>query len=790
MTINTKWIFGHCAVVHHLAGRTQQPGKIVVAAFGEDPSKINPETGKPGVRLPPKVAHFDIGDPAPVHKHLCEIAGQPHYNAYMPLAIFRPDLPAGSKGAEKDIVGCFGLVADFDDADAARWAERLPIPPQYVLETSAGRFQAFYLFTKPVPPEAAKPVAERLKAYAGCDHGTADISHVWRVAGTLNWPNAKKVNEGRAAEPQLVKVAQLFDGKTIAFEKLAAALPDDGAAKTSKPGGTSSKNRRRAGPHPASVEGTLEYQEAQLTLAFLPEELQDEIRRPAEGDRSKALFRVIARLIKERDLPDDIIENLIYAHPKGIGEKYADRSDLDKEIARIRRKAGDPFAALVEEFNEQYAVVDDNGKTCVVYRRWDDTLGREYVVSSSFHDFRNLHLNEYVEYTDSRGRERSAPKAQIWLTHADRRTYKGGLRFLPGVTECPDDVYNLWAGWSVEARAGDWSLIKAHIKDVLCSGNQHRFEYLINWLARAVQQPGAQGEVAVVLRGARGTGKGAFARAFGALFGQHFLHLSDARHLTGNFNAHLRDACVVFADEAFYAGDKQHEGQLKRLVTEPTLMIEPKFRNAAPARNCLHVIVSSNEEWVIPAGTDERRFFVLDVSPCRQKDFRYFEALDAELRNGGAEAMLHDLLQHDLTGFNVRDVPSTEALLDQKVQSFRGPEGWWYEVLTEGTCPGAAGTGEGGFEPEFSDQDWTQPIRVARSALYEDYLEYSQRMREYRPAPKSQFAKLLRKFVPAVTDERPRQGTGRNRLYVMPPLAECRVNFEGLVGGPIPWQDN
>ena len=104
------------------------------------------------------------------------------------------------------IVACFGLVADFDDADAARWADRLPIPPQYVLETSSGRFQAFYFFTKPVPPEAAKPVAERLKAYAGCDYGTADISHVWRVAGTLNWPNAKKVNEGRSAEPQLVKV--------------------------------------------------------------------------------------------------------------------------------------------------------------------------------------------------------------------------------------------------------------------------------------------------------------------------------------------------------------------------------------------------------------------------------------------------------------------------------------------------------------------------------------------------------------------------------------------------------
>ena len=337
-----------------------------------------------------------------------------------------------------------------------------------------------------MPPEAAKPVAERLKAYAGCDHGTADISHVWRVAGTLNWPNAKKVNEGRSAEPQLVKVVQRFLGETIAFEKLAAALPEDGTAKSSKPGGTSSKNRRRAGPHPASVEGTLEHQEAQLTLAFLPEELQDEIRRLAEGDRSKALFRVIARLIEEGDLPDDLIEKLIYAHPKGIGEKYADRDDLDVEIARIRRKTGDPFSAVVDEMNGRYAVVDDNGKTCVVYRTRDDTLDREYVVSSSFHDFRNLYLHECVVFTANGKRSRDT-KAEIWLSHPDRRTYKRGLRFLPGVTECPEDVYNLWAGWSVEPRAGDWSLTKAHIKDVLCSGNQHRFEYLINWLARAVQ---------------------------------------------------------------------------------------------------------------------------------------------------------------------------------------------------------------------------------------------------------------------------------------------------------------
>jgi hypothetical protein len=33
---------------------------------------------------------------------------------------------------------------------------------------------------------------------------------------------------------------------------------------------------------------------------------------------------------------------------------------------------------------------------------------------------------------------------------------------------------------------------------------------------------------------------------------------------------------LLFADEAFWAGDRKGEGALKRMVTEPTLFIEQK----------------------------------------------------------------------------------------------------------------------------------------------------------------------------------------------------------------------
>ena len=50
--------------------------------------------------------------------------------------------------------------------------------------------------------------------------------------------------------------------------------------------------------------------------------------------------------------------------------------------------------------------------------------------------------------------------------------------------------------------------------------------------------------------------------------------LFGTKHLVGNFNAHLRDKLLVFADEAFWAGDKRAEDQLKAMVTEENNIVE------------------------------------------------------------------------------------------------------------------------------------------------------------------------------------------------------------------------
>jgi hypothetical protein len=70
----------------------------------------------------------------------------------------------------------------------------------------------------------------------------------------------------------------------------------------------------------------------------------------------------------------------------------------------------------------------------------------------------------------------------------------------------------------------------------------------------------------------------------------------------------------LFADEAFWAGDKKGESVLKGLITERTLVIEQKGIDAVQWPNRLKVMMAANAAWVVPASYHERRFAVFDVS--------------------------------------------------------------------------------------------------------------------------------------------------------------------------------
>src|SRR6516162_6777133 len=100
-----------------------------------------------------------------------------------------------------------------------------------------------------------------------------------------------------------------------------------------------------------------------------------------------------------------------------------------------------------------------------------------------------------------------------------------------------------------------------------------------------IRTQGKRPEVALALKGLKGTGKGVFMYSMLKAFGPHGMEVHNRQHLTGKHNKHLQNRLLVCADEAVWAGDKQAEGMLKGMVTDRTLTIEPKQIDAFPWPN-------------------------------------------------------------------------------------------------------------------------------------------------------------------------------------------------------------
>jgi hypothetical protein len=423
----------------------------------------------------------------------------------------------------------------------------------------------------------------------------------------------------------------------------------------------------------------------------------------------------------------------------------------------------------IGRINEHYFLAPQGGKTLIFYEGVDPLDGRRIHRAMGLADFRALFMNEFVDTYDAQGKLKRISVADAWLTHPLRRQYEGVVlapnRTVPG-------YYNLWQGFAVEPCDGDWSLMHEHIRKILCKSDDQVFEYVLNWLAFCVQYPDRRAEVALVMRGGRGAGKGMLAAAIGSFFGDHFVQISNARHLTGNFNAHLRSCIVLFVDEAFWAGDKQGEAVLKHYITEATLPIEQKGRDLEVVPNLLHVIMASNSQRVVPAGLDERRYLVLDVDDSMQQNEKYFRALSDQIENGGREAMLHDLLQRDLKDFNHRKAPKTAGLIEQKLLSLEPHQQWWFERLQSGTLTA------------FKD-DWTC---VPKTNVHKNYLESVKDTGTTWRASQTALGMHLKAMLPK---SYPRSIKSKRIVdnfhvscahYQFPPLDVCRKHFENIAG--------
>jgi hypothetical protein len=662
------------------------------------------------------------------------------------------------------------------------------IPMPTAIICSGSGFQALWLLDKPlevVGSSDAERIASAddiggynrtLELALGGDH-CFDVSRILRLPGTINYPSAKKKERGRVEA-----LAELIEFDPSRVYKIEQFTKTDVEKK--KPTDTSVViDARRV----ADLD-TLGPKLSVSTKCIIVNgyDVMDKELHGWPPDRSKWLFRAVCQLLRAgveeavilgiiTDPAYKISQSILELRSAGAIQRYAQR-----QIERAAAVMADP---KLDDLNNRFAVVESvNGKCRIIEEQWDESLNRSRLVMQTFEDFRNRYCNIKIGAgTNSRGEEVEIPIGHWWCSHPQRRQYDR-IIFLPGSQT--EKSYNMWRGFGCEPAAGNCDLFLSHIRENICCGEDAKYNYLISWMANAVQNPASPGQVAVCMKGDQGTGKGFFAQTFGGLFGRHFLQVVNAKHLTGNFNSHLRDVCVLFADEAVFAPDRSHASVLKTLVTEERIVIELKGIDAESFPNYIHLIMASNDHFVVPAGIGERRFFVVEVSNAHKDDHTYFEAISAQLDSGGREALLHMLQNMNLEEFNVRDFPKTKELQGQKNFGMGTEDSWFSEKLRDGR-----------LLPEHDE--WRTEITEAE--FYHDYILFCQSSSSFRKMTRENLLNILRKYISIdvfrthMSIEIPMANgelkmVPRPRMLRLPPLAECRRLWTTRFGGTVEWE--
>ena len=146
----------------------------------------------------------------------------------------------------------------------------------------------------------------------------------------------------------------------------------------------------------------------------------------------------------------------------------------------------------IEELNKKYFVATVGGKVLVCYEEDDPEAKRRQLKTYTFTDFRNRYYNQFVQRGDS-----SVRLGHAWLGWSKRRqheewSFTRTLSIQTPMNRNPTiapHCYNLWKGFAVIPKQGEWSCYRTHLQEVICNGNEEHYNYLIRWMAYGVQHP-------------------------------------------------------------------------------------------------------------------------------------------------------------------------------------------------------------------------------------------------------------------------------------------------------------
>jgi hypothetical protein len=422
------------------------------------------------------------------------------------------------------------------------------------------------------------------------------------------------------------------------------------------------------------------------------------------------------------------------------------------------------------EFNRRFFVTGDGDK-CRIMRRIVDDMGLERLVGMDDRSFVTFTEGFAVEEMHG-GKTVEVPQGLWWLRHPKAERFDRMVFDPTPGAKVPKDVYNRFRGFGFTPdliKPHPYPAITEHIRRVLANDDPEMEKFILDFIALMLQRPQEPAGVALVLKGGFGSGKSSLGRMLRRMIGpQSCYQLVSPSQLVGKFNAHLGDIVCAIAEEALFAGDNAGASVLKSLITDQVISIERKGRDAYQQRNCLHIVMMSNEDWVLKIVAGDRRYVIAQTWDGMTGNREYFDALYAEIDGPALAGFFHDLQRRPLPPRLI--IPTESAAVrayrnEQQIQSLGSFYGWLYGRIAEDAII---------RKPE--------PIpfgsRAKKDDVYQDYIREMTDIHERYPHNSVHFSRKLLAVFPDLSERKLWAGGERSRMWQFPSWGDAATAFE------------
>lgn len=345
--------------------------------------------------------------------------------------------------------------------------------------------------------------------------------------------------------------------------------------------------------------------------------------------------------------------------------------DNDGHAPSDSRGEGDGSYAPQAPARQKRKKKADAGKLQTLFRRWvfqfssqivwDTETRQPYAIAG----LRNQYGNDEVK---------------MWMQSDKRRDVRAEQVVFDPAGKCGPECINLFGGFDMVPMKGVFQPI-VDLLEHLCDGDIEIREWVLDWIAYPLQNPGAKMPTSIIMHGDEGSGKNLFWEIVQAIYGEYGSVVGQDQ-LESKFNDYLSRKLFIIGDEVLSRQEMRHlKGKLKAMISGKTLQIETKMMPVRPEANHVNLVFLSNELQPNALDASDRRHLVV-WTPSKQER-PYYQAVATCADTGGREAFYAFLLERDLSKFDPFAAPPMTAAKTDLIDLGRpNPERWFLEWST------------------------------------------------------------------------------------------------------------